>query len=82
MKKILLIVFLTINLYADKNWIKIESADKPKPIISSNKLNLNASQMKPINNIIKSATIIKQLIDAKQIEESKNKSKNWFTLKK
>ncbi len=70
----LLLIFLTINLYADKNWIQIE---KPKT-----KPDVNLSQIEPINKMIKNATVIKQLIDAtSKKEEPVNNEKNWFVLK-
>lgn len=75
----LLLIFATINLDADKNWIKIESLNKTQPSKSNTKPYLNLSQMQPINKMIKNATIIKQLIDNKK-EKTTSNDKNWFVL--
>ena len=68
----LMLIFLTINLYADKNWIQIE----PK-----SKVDVNLSQIEPINKMIKKATVFKQLIDAMSKKENVDTNdKNWFIL--
>ena len=78
----LLLIFLTINLYADKNWIQIESINKTQTAKSKTKLDVNLSQIEPINKMMKNATVIKQLIDAtNKKEEPVNNEKNWFVLK-
>ena len=79
----LLLIFITINLDADNNWIEIEPLNKTQPSKSTTKPNLNLSQMQPINNMLKNATIIKQLIDNKKRKEKPTitNNKNWFVLK-
>ena len=77
----LLIFFLTINLYADKNWIQIEPINKTQAAKSKTKLDVNLSQIEPINKMMKNATIIKQLIDAtSKKDEPTSNEKNWFVL--
>ena len=78
----LLLIFLTINLYADKNWIQIEPISKTQTAKSKTKLDVNLSQIEPINKMMKNATVIKQLIEAtNKKEEPTSNEKNWFVLK-
>lgn len=73
----LLLIFLTINLYADKNWIQIEPVNKNQ----TTKPDVNLSKIKPINKMIKNVTVFKQLIDAtRKKEKVTNNDKNWFIL--
>ena len=68
----LVLIFLTINLYADKNWIQIEPINKTQTAASKTKLDVNLSQ-----NI----SVIKQLIDAtSKKDEPASNDKNWFVL--
>ena len=68
----LILIFSTINIYADKNWIQIE----PK-----SKVDVNLSQIQPINKMIKNATDFKQLIDVMiKNEKVDTNEKNWFIL--
>jgi len=67
----LVLIFLTINLYADKNWIRIE----PKT-----KLNVDLPQIQPLNKIIKNIAVFKQLVDATSKKKVATNDKNWFTL--
>ena len=77
----LVLIFLTINLYADKNWIQIESTNKVQTKKSKSKLGVNLSQIEPINKIMKNVTVIKQLIDAtSKKDELVSNEKNWFVL--
>ena len=84
MKTILLTlatIFLTINLYADKNWIKIEPINKTETSKSKTNLDINLSQIKPINKMMKNARVLKQLIDATNKKEKVNiTDKNWFII--
>lgn len=77
----LLLTFLTINLYADKNWIQIEPRNEIQTTKLKSKLDVNISQIEPINKMMKNATAIKQLLDAtsKKDLQSTNE-KNWFVL--
>ncbi|MCD6191423.1 MAG: hypothetical protein J7K14_07825 [Sulfurimonas sp.] len=78
----LVVIFLAINLYADKNWIQIEPINKTQTAKSKTKLDVNLSQIEPINKMMKNATVIKQLIDAtNKKEKPTSNEKNWFVLK-
>ena len=77
---ILLILFLTVSLYADKNWIKIEQTNKVSTSKLSNKVDLNLSKVKPLNNIIKSVVIVKQFIDNQEKVKENINNKSWFVL--
>ena len=69
--KIILLIFLTINIYADKNWIKIEPINKTTTTKSNTKLDANISKI----------TILKQLIDTvNKKDEPSNDDKHWFIL--
>lgn len=66
-----LIIFLTMNLYADKNWIEIES---------NTKSDVELSQKKPINQMMQNITVVKGLIDGTRKKEKVNANdKNWFS---
>ncbi|MCF6340647.1 MAG: hypothetical protein L3J10_07860 [Sulfurimonas sp.] len=79
----LLLIFLTINLYADKNWIEIEPINKTKTVKPKTKLDVNLSQIEPINKMMKKVTVFKQLIDATgKKEKVKTNDKNWYILNK
>ena len=78
----LVVIFLTINLYADKNWIQIEPINKTQTAKPKTKLDVNLSHLEPINKMMKNATVIKQLIDAtNKKEKPTSNEKNWFVLK-
>jgi len=70
-----------VILYANENWIKIEPINNTQAKKSNVKQDVNISKTKPINKIIKNATLIKQLIDAtSKKEEQTTNDKNWFIL--
>ncbi|NOR58904.1 MAG: hypothetical protein GQ474_10320 [Sulfurimonas sp.] len=75
----LLLILTTINLDADKNWIKINPLDQAQTSKSNTKADLNLSQMQPIKRMLRNATVIKQLIDNKK-EKPITNTKNWFVL--
>ena len=77
----LLLTFLTINLYADKNWFPIESTNGAQIEKPKNKFDVNLSQIEPINKMLKNATVIKQLIDATSKKDKPvSNEKKWFVL--
>jgi hypothetical protein len=77
----LVLIFLTINLYADKNWIQIEPINKTQTAKSNTKIDVDLSQIKPINKMMKNATVVKQLLDAtSKKDEPTSNEKNWFVL--
>lgn len=77
----LLLLFLVTTIYADKNWIPITTVEQttaPKP---TTRLDVNLSQIKPINKMIKNVAVVKQLIDVTTRKEKPlTNSKNWFVL--
>ncbi|MDY0233838.1 MAG: hypothetical protein RBS11_07335 [Sulfurimonas sp.] len=82
MKLMLLFLLLQIiTLYANENWISIEPLDKTPTSKTPNKLDLNLSQIEPINKMIKNATVLKQLIDLTTKKElPATNDKEWFIL--
>ncbi len=78
---IISLVFITVNLSADKNWIPIEPADKAKSTQQNTQLDVDLSQVEPIKKIMKSVITIKQLMDkTKKEKENTADDKNWFEL--
>ena len=81
----LLLIFLLFEIItqaASENWIPITPLDKDKAPIVSTKLDVNLSQIEPINKMIKKITVIKQLIDVSTKKEAPTTNeKNWFILK-
>ncbi len=76
-----LLIFLAINLYADKNWIPIEPTSNTKSKKSNTKLDVNLSQIEPINKMMKNITVVKQLINVISEKEKPIKNdKNWFIM--
>jgi len=76
-----LLIFLVINLYADKNWIPIEPVSNTKSKKSNTKLDVNLSQIEPINKMMKNITVVKQLINVISEKEKPIKNdKNWFIM--
>ena len=82
MKIILLInslLFTIVTMHANDNWIAIKSIDETKK--QNIKLDVNLSQVEPINKIIKNVTVIKQLLDSSKKEKaSSNSEKYWYAL--
>lgn len=84
----LLLLFLTLNLFAQKNWIPIQTIkqiqnkpDTPKP---TPKIDVNLSQIAPLNTMMRNATLLQQLVHAttfKQKDRVTTNNKNWFILK-
>ena len=68
------LVFITANLYADKNWIEIEPLNKEIPK-QNPKPDENLSQIESLTKVIK-------LIDGTEKEKpSTDNDKNWYVLK-
>jgi hypothetical protein len=75
------LVFVTINLCADKNWIPIEPITQASTFKEKSQKDRNLSQIEPINKMIKNITVVKQLVDGTQTKEKNIKSdKNWYLL--
>lgn len=78
-----LLIFLTTTLLADKNWIQLESLNKNQTTVQKTKRDINLSQIVPINNMMRKASIIKQLLDATNTKKKTPKiNKNWIALNK
>ncbi|WP_455757528.1 hypothetical protein [Sulfurimonas sp.] len=76
-----LLIFFTTNLCASNNWIKIEPTNKTQIIKSKTKLDVNLSQIKPIDKMMKRVSVIKQLVDlTSKKEKVSTNEKNWFIL--
>ncbi len=79
--KVILTLILSTIILANENWIKIEPINKTQTPKSKSKLDVNLSQIEPVNKIMKNATAIKQLIDATSKKEKKTtNNKNWFVI--
>jgi len=79
--KLILTLITFISLSANENWIKIEPINQTKTPKPKNKVDVNLSEIAPINKMIKNATAIKQIIDATSKKEEKpTNDKNWFIL--
>jgi len=77
----LVLIFITIKISANENWIKIEPINKTQTPKSATNLDVNLSQIEPINKMMKNVTVIKQLVDAtSKKDESTSSKKNWFVL--
>ena len=82
--KIIFILVFGVISSANENWIPIaptdnKQAQKVKP---KTQLDVNLSQIEPVNKMMKKATVIKQIIDAtNKKEKATTNDKNWFVLK-
>ncbi len=76
---LLFLIFHTTIASANEKWISITPLDKTKTPKASTGLDVNLSQIEPINKMIKNITVVKQLIDATTKKEvSTTNDKNWF----
>lgn len=76
-----LFILFNIELSANENWINIEAINVTQSPKQHTRLDINISQIAPINKILKNVTVVKQLIDTTSKEEKvTTHSKNWFTL--
>ena len=81
MISLVLLIFVTIKISANENWIKIEPINKTQTPQPTTKLDVNLSQIEPINKMMKNVTVVKQLIDATTKKEiPTTNDKNWFVL--
>lgn len=78
---ILLTIFVATTLPADNNWIQIEPINKTKTVKPKTKLDVDLSQIEPINKMMKKVTVLKQLVDATSKKEKvATNDKNWFII--
>lgn len=75
------ILLITPNLYADKNWIDIQPINQPKSKETKKNIDINLTQIKPINTMMQRATIIKDIIKiVDKKKELPKDEKNWFLI--
>ncbi len=73
------LLFGIISLSANENWIPISPLTKTAK--NTTRSDINLSQTEPINNIIKNAKVVKQLLDATAKKDlPTTNEKDWFTL--
>lgn len=78
-----LFIILNLNLLADKNWIDIEPLNKKTSNQTSEILDINLSQIQPLNKMLQNAKVIQQVMDTTTREKKKYKTeKNWFVINK
>ncbi|MEA2073373.1 MAG: hypothetical protein U9O86_07275 [Campylobacterota bacterium] len=78
-----LFIILNLNLLADKNWIDIEPLNKKTSKQTSETLDINLSQIQPLNKMLQNAKVIQQVMDTTTREKKKYKTeKNWFVINK
>ena len=77
---ILSLAFSAISLHSNEKWIPLVSPNKPHNKKRSVPLDVNVSQARPMNNLIKNATLIKELFEKKRKEVSPQNDKNWFVI--
>ena len=77
----LTLLFGLISSSANENWIQIKPIEETKTQKASTKQDVNLSQIEPINKIMKNATAIQRLIDARKKKDKPiTDDKNWFVL--
>ncbi|MDD2790684.1 MAG: hypothetical protein PHU40_08495 [Sulfurimonas sp.] len=77
---LLVLVFLTITLYADKNWIAIEPLNMNEPSKKIPQKDLNATQKESINTMLNKVAIMRGLLEGTSKDEDKEDEKNWYPL--
>ena len=78
---LLLLLFQAITIHADKNWIFITPIDETQTQKPTTNLDVNLSQIEPINKMLKNITVVKQLIDATNKKEKVAiNNRKWFVL--
>jgi hypothetical protein len=78
---LVLLVLIAVKISANENWIEIEPLNKTQTSKSNTKIDVDLSQIEPINNMMKNATVMKKLMDAtsKKGVPASNEKK-WFVL--
>lgn len=78
---IFLALLLSLNLYAQKNWIPLQSEEKVPTPKTTPQIDINLSQIAPLNSMIRNATVLKQLLEIKNKKEKvATNEKKWFPL--
>ncbi len=82
MKIIPLGLLLSIKLTGNENWIEIKTTEQTQTPKATKNLDINLSQIEPINKMMHNITLVKQLMDVIPQKEAPAPSdnKNWFIL--
>jgi hypothetical protein len=85
-KSLIIILLITLQLSANKNWIPITSTDTKKTSKKSTELQIDLTQLKPLNKMMRKVTLIKKILNmttkTKKIEKVVENKNRWFVLKK
>ena len=84
MKFILLFLFITISLLAQKNWISLDKPEKKEIKTQTYKSDINLSKPQSLMRLLQGAKIILPLIDKQTNRKKTNKKsdKKWFKIEK
>jgi len=77
-----LFIFILTSLNANEKWIKIEPIEKTQTP-KKKSIDINLSQIQPINKMMKNVTLIKQVLELtnkKEKPKPTQNDKNWFVL--
>ena len=78
---VFVLMLTSIQSSANENWIPIQTMQEKETPKRVSTLDINLSQVKSMDKIMKNATAIKQLIDTTSKKEKVVPSdKNWFVL--
>lgn len=77
---LLSLVFITINLYAYKNWIPLEPINNTQPSKQMTKKDVNLTQNGSTSALFNNIAAIKQLIDSTKKEKNIDDEKKWYPL--
>jgi hypothetical protein len=81
-KIIIILIFIATHVSANEKWIPLKPIEEKSSPKKEKKINIDLSQIQPINKMMKKVTIIKQLIDASSKKEKVvTNDKKWFALK-
>ncbi len=72
-----LLILITMKISANEKWIPLNSTDKTQ----TTNIDINLSQIEPINKMLQNAMVVKKLIDATNKQDIPvANDKNWFKL--
>lgn len=79
-------LFITVNIYAQKEWIVIEpinSDENSKKSDDKSKQNIKISPFQPVQTLLENAKVIQHLLDNKNDKEEPkaDSEKNWYIIK-
>ena len=80
-RSLLSLIFITIDLHADKNWIPLEPINNTQISKQTTKKDENLIQNGSIGALMKNVAVLKQLLDSsKKDEDNEDNNKNWYPL--